>query len=96
LTTYSNGNTEITDYNHPNVVVIPVIESFHQGSSAPFKVLSLAWFIVTDYTSKTVTGMFVRSGAPANATCPTAGNLNASCPFGAYDPDGFGVVKLIK
>jgi hypothetical protein len=96
LTTYANGNTEITDYYHPNVVVIPIIEAFHQGSSDPFKVVSLAWFIITDYTNKTVTGMFVRSGAPSDATCPTAGNPNASCPFGAYDPDGFAVVKLIK
>lgn len=96
LTTYANGVTEITNYNHPNVVVIPVIEAFHQGSSAPFKVLSLAWFIVTSYNSKEVTGMFVRSGAPASVTCPTGGNSNASCPFGAYDPDGFSVVKLIK
>jgi Flp pilus assembly protein TadG len=96
LTTYPNGRTELTHYNHPNVVVIPIIEAFHQGSSAPFKVLRLAWFIISDYTNKTVTGMFVRSGAPANATCPTAGNPDASCPFGGYDPDGFAVVKLIK
>jgi hypothetical protein len=96
LTTYANGNTEITDYNHPNVVVIPIIEAFHQGSSAPFQVVALAWFIISDYTNKTVTGMFVRSGAPPNATCPTAGDPNASCPFGGYDPDGFAVVKLIK
>jgi Putative Flp pilus-assembly TadE/G-like len=96
LTTYANGSTEITNYYHPNVVVIPVIEAFHQGSSAPFNVLSLAWFIISDYDNKTVTGMFVRSGAPADAKCPTAGDPNASCPFGAYDPDGFSAVKLIK
>jgi Flp pilus assembly protein TadG len=96
LTTYANGSTEITNYNHPNVVVIPIIKAFHQGSSAPFNVVGLAWFIVTSYTSKEVTGIFVRSGAPATVTCPTASNPNASCPFGAYDPDGFAVVKLIK
>ena len=96
LTTYANGSTEITNYNHPNVVVIPVIEAFHQGSSEPFKVLSLAWFIITSYTNKEVTGIFVRSGAPASATCPIKGNPDASCPFGGYDPDGFAVVKLIK
>jgi hypothetical protein len=96
LTTYANGSTEITDYNNPNVVVLPVIEAFNQGSSDPFKVVALSWFIITDYTNKTVTGMFVRSGAPANATCPTSSDPNASCPFGPYDPNGFAVVKLIK
>jgi hypothetical protein len=96
LTTYANGNTEITNYNSPNVIVIPVIKSFHQGSSAPFVVTGFAWFIITSYTSKEVTGMFVRSGAPSSALCPTASDPNATCPFGAYDRDGFAVVKLIK
>jgi hypothetical protein len=96
LTTDANGDTQLTDYENPNVVVIPIIKAFHQGSSAPFTVTGFAWFIITDYTQKTVTGMFVRSGAPSSAVCPTASDPNAPCPFGAFDPDGFATVKLIK
>jgi hypothetical protein len=96
LTTYANGNTEITDYNNPNVIVIPVIKAFHQGNSEPFITTGFAWFIITDYTNKTVTGIFVRSGAPSSTTCPTASDPNAGCPFGAYDRDGFSTVRLIK
>jgi hypothetical protein len=96
LTTNADGKTEITDYNNPNVIVIPIIKAFHQGSSAPFVMTGYAWFIITDWTSKEVTGMFVHSGAPSSAACPTASDPNAPCPFGAYDPDGFYTVKLIK
>jgi hypothetical protein len=96
LTTYANGTTEITNYNSPNVIVIPVIKAFHQGSSTPFTVTGFAWFIITSYTNKEVTGMFVRSGAPSDSLCPTASDPNARCPFGGYNPDGFAVVKLIK
>jgi len=96
LITDANGNPQLTNYTHPNVVVIPIIQAFHQGSSAPFLVIGFAWFIITDYTQKTVTGMFVRSGAPSSAICPTASDPNAGCPFGGYDPDGFAVVKLIN
>jgi hypothetical protein len=96
LTTYANGTTEITDYNNPNVIVIPIIQAFHQGSSAPFVVTGFAWFIITSWTNKEVTGMFVRSGAPSDGICPTGSDPNAGCPFGGYDPDGFAVVKLIK
>jgi hypothetical protein len=96
LTTDTYGNTQLTSYDHPNVVVIPTIKSFHQGSSAPFVVTGFAWFIITNWTQKTVTGMFVRSGAPSSAECPTAIDPHAGCPFGAYDPDGFATIKLIK
>jgi Flp pilus assembly protein TadG len=96
LTTYANGSTEITDYNSPNVVVIPVIAAFNQGSSSRFTVTGFAWFIITSYTSKEVTGMFVRSGAPSSAFCPTPLNSKASCPIGGYNADGFAKVYLIK
>ena len=96
LTTYANGSTEITNYNSPNVVVIPEIAAFHQGSSAPFTVTGFAWFIITSFTSKEVTGMFVRSGAPSGAFCPTASNPTAACPIGGYNADGFAKVYLIK
>jgi hypothetical protein len=96
ITTDAYGQTQLTNYDHPNVVVIPIIKAFHQGSSAPFIVTGFAWFIITDWSAKTVTGMFVRSGAPSGAACPTSSDPNAGCPFGAYDPDGFATVKLIK
>jgi Flp pilus assembly protein TadG len=96
LTTYANGISEITDYNNPNVIVIPIIAAFHQGSSSPFTVTGFAWFIITGYTNKEVTGMFVRSGAPSSAFCPKAADGKASCPIGGYNPDGFAKVYLIK
>jgi len=96
LTTYANGTTEITNYNSPNVIVIPIIAAFHQGSSSPFTVTGFAWFIITNWTAKEVTGMFVRSGAPSGAFCPKAGNPTAACPIGGYNPDGFAKVFLIK
>jgi hypothetical protein len=96
LTTYANGNPEITDYNNPNVIVIPVIKAFNNGNSNPFVTTGFAWFIITSYTNKTVTGMFVRSGAPSATSCPTASDPNAACPFGAYNSDGFATVRLIK
>jgi Putative Flp pilus-assembly TadE/G-like len=96
LTTYANGSTEITNYDSPNVIVIPIIQAFHQGSSNPFKVTGFAWFIITSYTSKEVTGMFVRSGAPSSANCATASSPTAACPIGGYNPDGFAKVYLIK
>jgi hypothetical protein len=96
LTTYANGSTEITNYDSPNVIVIPIISAFHQGSSAPFNVTGFAWFIITSYTAKEVTGMFVRSGAPSSAMCPKASNPTAACPIGGYNPDGFAKVYLIK
>ena len=79
----------------PNVIIIPVIKNFHNGSSKPFDVTGLAWFIITDYTSDTVTGMFVKSSAKEGAICPTPSNPKAGCPVGPYNPD-FGFVQLIK
>jgi hypothetical protein len=97
IKTYPNGTTDITNFDHPNVVVIPIIQTFHPGSSAPFVVKTLAWFVITDYTNKTVTGEFVHSGNPPAAECPTPTSPHAKCPVGAYDPDGFGTaVVLVK
>ena len=96
ITTDANGTPELTDYTNPNVIVIPIIKAFHQGSSTPFTVVGFAWFIITDYTNKTVSGMFFRSGVPSSAICPTANNPTAECPFGGYNPDAFSAVKLIK
>ena len=92
----SSGNYTLKVNQHPNLVVIPIIQSFHQGSSAPFTVTGFAWFIITNYSTDTVTGMFVRSSTDGGALCPTASNPTNACPVGAYDPDGITVVQLIK
>jgi hypothetical protein len=92
IRTLPDGSYGLTTYTHPNVIVIPIIDAFNNGNSTPFTVVGMAWFIITDYTAKTVTGMFLRAGAPPGAKCPTASDPDAPCPVGAYDPDGFGTV----
>jgi Flp pilus assembly protein TadG len=89
------GQQQITDENNPNVIVIPIIKTFHKGSSKPFDVTGLAWFIITDYSTDTVTGEFVHASAREGAICPTSSNPNAGCPSGSYTPD-FSFVQLIK
>lgn len=96
LTQDADGSYVLTTYNHPNLVVIPVIESFGNGGSTSYKVIGFAWFIITDFDNKHVTGMFIGSRAPSAAICPTASDPNAPCPVGAYDPYGFKVVQFIK
>jgi Flp pilus assembly protein TadG len=86
-----DGEWVLTNYTHPNVVVIPVIDSFHQGSSSPFKVIGFAWFIITSYTNNTVTGMFIDSSAPGGAKCGSS-----ACPFGGYNPYSIKVIQLTK
>src|SRR5262249_26878447 len=86
-----DGEWVITNYDHPNVVVIPVIDSFHQGSSNPFQVIGFAWFIITSYTNNTVTGMFVDSAAPGGANCN-----GSKCPVGGYNPYSIKVIQLTR
>jgi hypothetical protein len=89
----SDGSYEITDYNNANVILIPIVDNFSNGATT-FHVTTLAWFIITNYAQKEVTGMFVRSQAQSGALCPTASNPNNPCPIGARDPDGTTVVLL--
>jgi Flp pilus assembly protein TadG len=96
LLSLPGGGYAISNENHPNVIVIPIIKAFHKGSSKPFDVTGLAWFIITDYGTDTVTGEFVRATAKEGAVCPTPSNPNAGCPAGPYNPDGFGFVQLVK
>lgn len=88
------SGTRLTTADHPNLVVIPIIDSFGGGSST-VRVTGFAWFVITHYDKDVVEGVFVRSGLPPGAVCPTASDPNAGCPTGAYDPDGFNVVELI-
>jgi Putative Flp pilus-assembly TadE/G-like len=90
-----DGSYVLTTYDHPNLVVIPVIQSFGNGSTS-VQVIGFAWFIITDYTNKTVSGMFIDSRAPSAAVCPTATNPNAACPVGAFTPYGFKVIQFVK
>jgi Flp pilus assembly protein TadG len=93
LQTLADGTYELTTFNHPNLIVIPVTDTIGNGK-ASFNVIGFAWFIITSYTSKKVSGMFIGSAAPKGATCPTATNSNAICPVGAYNQYGFKVVTL--
>ena len=89
----SDGSYVLTTYKHPNLVVIPVIDKF---SNSSVTVVGFAWFIITKYTKKTVTGMFISSQAPSGAKCPTASDPNAACPVGGYNPYGFKVIRLTQ
>jgi Flp pilus assembly protein TadG len=90
-----DGSYVLKTYTHPNLIVIPVIDAFHNGNSSPFNVIGFAWFIITSYSSNTVNGMFIGSWAPGGAQCSNGGSTVA-CPIGGYSPYGFKVVYLIK
>jgi hypothetical protein len=89
----SDGTYEIKDYKNPNVIVIPIVTNFENGAKT-FTVTTFAWFVITDYGQKDVTGMFVRSAAQPGAICPTATNPNAPCTIGARDEDGMSVMQM--
>jgi Flp pilus assembly protein TadG len=93
LTQQPDGSYVLTTYNHPNLIVIPVVDVIGNGSST-YTVLGFAWFIIQNYDSKNVWGMFISSNAPNGAKCPTASDPNAACPVGAYTPYGFKVIQL--
>jgi hypothetical protein len=94
LTLQADGEYVLTTYDHPNLIVIPVIEQFYQGTSRPFKVTGFAWFIITSYSGTTVTGMFIGSRAPGGAQC-ASGSGWTSCPTGPWSQYGFKVIQLI-
>jgi hypothetical protein len=94
LTTGEDGVARLNTASHPNLVVIPVINGF-TGGAGSVTVTGFAWFIITHYTKDTVEGVFVHSGVPGGATCPTAADKNAACPIGKYDPDGLKVISLV-
>lgn len=96
LTQMPDGSWVLTTYNHPNLIVIPVIDHFNNGNSSPFTVTGFAWFIITNYTNTQISGMFIGSSAPGGAQCSTGGGSTTSCPIGAYTPYGFKVIQLTK
>jgi hypothetical protein len=89
----SDGSYVLTTYSHPNLVVIPVVNTIGNGSTS-YTVVGFAWFIIQKYDSKDVWGMFISSDAPSGAKCPTASDPNAPCPIGAYSQLGFKVIQL--
>jgi hypothetical protein len=95
LTQLPSGDWVLTTYDHPNLIVIPVIDQFHPGHGTPFNVTGFAWFIITSYTSNQVWGMFIGSEAPGGAKCKNGGGAEGSCPVGGYSPYGFKVIQLI-
>ena len=95
LVKQTDGSYVLTTYQHPNLVVIPVVDQIANGSK-PYTVVGFAWFIIQNYTNKTVTGMFISSDAPNAAKCPTASDPNAPCPIGAYNQLGFKVIQFVS
>jgi Flp pilus assembly protein TadG len=91
-----DGDYVLTTYSHPNLVVIPVIDSFHPGNSSPFNVIGFAWFIITSYTNNSVTGMFIGSEVPSGAQCIGSGGGQVDCPVGGYSDLGFKVIELVN
>jgi Flp pilus assembly protein TadG len=95
LTSDGHGGQTVTDWNHPNLMVIPIIQGWSNGH-ASLTIVGFQYFIVTSYTAKTISGMFVHlTGTPSNWSCPTAQDPNASCSLGDYDPTtGPTVIRL--
>jgi hypothetical protein len=94
LTTGPGGQPALTKLLDPNLVVIPIIDGFVNGSH-PVTVVDFAYFIITGYTKTNVHGVFVRAGAPSGMICPSTPGGDQRCPIGAYDPNGIRVIRLI-
>jgi hypothetical protein len=96
ITSDGHGGQTVTDWNHPNLMVIPIIQAWSNGH-ASVTIVGFQYFIITSYTNKTISGMFVHlAGTPADWSCPTAQDPNASCPLGNYNAtSGPTVIRLI-
>jgi Flp pilus assembly protein TadG len=89
-----NGDPQLTKLEDPNIVVIPIIDKFVNGSH-PVKVVNFAYFIITSWTKTNVQGRFVKTGAPGGRECPTTPGGHQGCPIGGYDPNGISVIELV-
>jgi len=94
LTTGPSGQPALRKLSDPNLVVIPVISGFTNGSH-PVTVVDFAYFIITGYTKTNVQGMFVKVGAPSGMKCPSMPGGDQPCPTGPYDPNGIRVIQLV-
>jgi Flp pilus assembly protein TadG len=97
LVSDGHGGQSVSDWNHPNLMVIPVIQSWGNGHSA-LTIIGFQYFIVTSFTKTTVTGIFVHlTGTPSDWLCPTPTDPNASCSTGTYDPTtGPTTIRLVS
>jgi hypothetical protein len=96
MTSDGHGGQTVSDWNHPNLMVIPIIQAWSNGHAA-VTIVGFQYFIITSYTAKTISGIFVHlTGTSADWSCPTAADPNASCPLGNYDAtSGPTVIRLI-
>lgn len=87
------GGTELAVFDHPNVVLIPVINAWPNGNGN-VTVQGFAWFVITRYDRATVEGRFVHGSlSRPDMMCQTGTGL-VPCPLGAYDAGG--VSKVIQ
>jgi len=89
-----NGDPQLTKLDDPNIVVIPIIDKFVNGSH-PVTVVDFAYFIITSWTKSNVRGRFVKTGAPGGHICPTTPGGQQACPVGGYDANGISVIQLV-
>ena len=94
----SNGDWGIKDFSNKNLVVIPQIVSFTNGSH-PITIVSFHYFIITSYTSSEVEGVFVQppSGTmsgPNGAVCAVSGNTSRLCSTTSYTGSGTTTIRL--
>lgn len=89
-----NGTEELSKLEDPNIVVIPIIDQFVNGSH-PVTVVSFAYFVITSWTKDNVQGRFVKTGAPGGRECPSTPGGHELCPIGEYDPNGISVIELV-
>ena len=92
------GRWKITDLEHPNVGVIPIVDRFYNGSGQDLEVVGFAWFVITAYGKTAgkawVMGIFVRAPGPSMHYCPTPGHDLAPCETGDYTPNGITAIRL--
>jgi hypothetical protein len=94
ISTAPNGAEQLNKLEDPNIVVIPIIDEFVNGSH-PVTVVNFAYFIITSWTKDNVRGRFVKTGAPGGRECPTSPGGHEPCPIGAYDPNSISTVQLV-
>jgi Flp pilus assembly protein TadG len=95
LVSDGHGGQTVSDWNHPNLMVIPVIQKWSNGH-ATVTIVAFQYFIVTSFTKTSISGEFVHlTGTPSDWLCPTPTDPTASCQTGTYDPTvGPGTIRL--
>jgi hypothetical protein len=87
LVSDGHGGQTVNDWNHPNLMLIPIIQQWSNGH-ATVTIVGFQYFIVTSFTNNSISGEFVHlTGTPSTWLCPTPTDPNASCATGTYDPN---------